>query len=78
MNLFGDYYLAETPENDLATQVQNTKQAIENMKYELARELGITLGADTSSRLNGTVGGEMTKRLVKLGEQYISNNIGNK
>jgi hypothetical protein len=30
MNLFGDYYLAETPENDLATQVQNTKQAIEN------------------------------------------------
>ena len=33
------------------------KQAIENMKYEIARELGITLGPDTSSRLNGTVGG---------------------
>ena len=58
--------------------VEGSKQAIENMKYEIARELGITLGADTSSRLNGTVGGEMTKRLVKLGEQYISNNIGNK
>ena len=58
--------------------VEGSRQAIENMKYEIARELGITLGADTSSRLNGTVGGEMTKRLVKLGEQYISNNIGNK
>ena len=48
------------------------KEAIENLKYEIARELGIKLGADTSSRLNGTVGGEMTKRLVKLGEEYLN------
>ena len=53
--------------------VPGAKQALENMKYEIARELGITLGADTTSRLNGTVGGEMTKRLVKLGEQYYAN-----
>lgn len=53
--------------------VEGSKQAIDNMKYEIARELGITLGADTSSRLNGTVGGEMTKRLVKLGQEYIAN-----
>lgn len=53
--------------------VPRAKQALENMKYEIARELGITLGADTTSRLNGTVGGEMTKRLVKLGEQYYAN-----
>ena len=51
--------------------VPGSKEAIENMKYEIARELGITLGADTSSRLNGTVGGEMTKRLVNIGKQYI-------
>ena len=51
--------------------VPGSKEAIENMKYEIARELGITLGAETSSRLNGTVGGEMTKRLVELGKQYI-------
>ena len=50
--------------------VPGSKQALENMKYEIARELGITLGADTSSRLNGIVGGEMTRRLVRLGEQY--------
>ena len=52
--------------------VPGAKQALESMKYEIARELGITLGADTSARLNGTVGGEMTKRLVRLGEQYYA------
>lgn len=50
--------------------VPGSKQAIENLKYEIAKELGITLGPDTTSRLNGTVGGEMTKRLVELGKQY--------
>lgn len=55
--------------------VPGSKQVLDNMKYEIARELGITLGADTTSRLNGTVGGEMTRRLVKLGEQYYSNNL---
>ena len=53
--------------------VPGSKELLDNLKYEIANELGITLGADTSSRLNGTVGGEMTKRLVKLGEQYYSN-----
>ena len=33
-------------------------------------KLVVNLGADTTSRLNGTVGGEMTRRLVKLGEEY--------
>lgn len=51
----------------------NSKRAIENLKYEISRELGINLGADTSSRLNGTVGGEMTRRLVNLGKQYYIN-----
>lgn len=53
--------------------VNGSKIAIENLKYEVARELGIQLGADTSSRLNGSVGGEMTKRLVNLGKQYYTN-----
>lgn len=53
--------------------VPGSKQAIENLKYEIASELGITLGADTTSRLNGTVGGEMTRRLVRLGQQALEN-----
>ena len=52
--------------------VPGAKEVLENMKYEIARELGITLGADTTSRLNGTVGGEMTRRLVQLGHQSLS------
>jgi len=60
--------------------VPGSKNAIENLKYEIANELGIKLGPDTSSRLNGTVGGYMTKKLVQLGEQYYSsvNNYTNK
>lgn len=54
--------------------VPGSKQSLENMKYEIARELGINLGADTTSRLNGTVGGEMTKRLVNIGKKYYGIN----
>ena len=53
--------------------VLGSKQVLENLKYEIASELGIRLGADQTSRLNGTVGGEMTRRLVNLGKQYYVN-----
>ena len=51
--------------------VPGAKQAIDQMKYEIANELGVTLGPDTPSRLNGSVGGEITKRLVQMGEQNM-------
>lgn len=51
--------------NKLVTS--SSKEILDNMKYEIAREFGVTLGPDTSSRLNGSVGGEITKRLVNLG-----------
>ena len=44
------------------------------MKYEIASEFGVNLGADTTSRANGSVGGEITKRLVKMAEQQFSGN----
>jgi hypothetical protein len=49
----------------------NAKQAIEQMKYEIANEFGVTLGADATARANGQVGGEITKRLVKMGESQL-------
>ena len=52
--------------------VPGSKKALENLKYEIANELGISLGADQTSRLNGSVGGEMTKRLVELGKKYYN------
>ena len=47
------------------------KQAIDQMKYEIANEFGVNLGPDATSRANGTVGGEITKRLVKMGESQL-------
>ncbi len=51
--------------------VNGSKDALNNMKYEIACELGVTLGPDTTSKMNGSVGGYMTKRLVELGKQSI-------
>ena len=51
--------------------VPGAKQAIERMKYEIASEFGVNLGPDATSRANGSVGGEITKRLVQMGEQHI-------
>ena len=54
--------------------VPGAKQAIERMKDEIANELGVNLGPDATSRANGSVGGEITKRLVKLGQNQLSGN----
>ncbi|HHU28054.1 TPA: alpha/beta-type small acid-soluble spore protein [bacterium] len=55
------------------TRNQNTsnknKRATDPMKYEIANEFGVELGPDTTARANGSVGGEITKRLVSYGKQ---------
>ena len=51
--------------------VSGVEQALEQMKYEIAQEFGVQLGADTTSRANGSVGGEITKRLVSMAEQQL-------
>lgn len=42
--------------------------SMDNMKYEIASEFGVHLGPDATSRANGRVGGEITKRLVDKGK----------
>ena len=37
---------------------------LDNMKAEIANEFGVNLGPDATARQNGSVGGEITKRLV--------------
>ncbi|MBV6738315.1 MULTISPECIES: alpha/beta-type small acid-soluble spore protein [Priestia] len=51
--------------------VYGAQQAIDQMKYEIASEFGVNLGPDTTSRANGSVGGEITKRLVQMAEQQL-------
>ena len=51
--------------------VPGAQQALDQMKYEIAQEFGVQLGAEASSRANGSVGGEITKRLVKMAESQL-------
>ena len=52
-------------------RVPGAQQALDQMKYEIAQEFGVQLGAEASSRANGSVGGEITKRLVQTAEQQL-------
>ncbi len=57
--------------------VPEAKQALNNMKFEIARELGINMkqgdNGDLSSRENGYVGGYMVKRLIQQAENQMAN-----
>ncbi|ALA54329.1 alpha/beta-type small acid-soluble spore protein [Shouchella clausii] len=61
--------MANSNSNNLV--VPGVQQALDQMKYEIASEFGVNLGADTTSRANGSVGGEITKRLVAQAEQQL-------
>ncbi|PFH91160.1 alpha/beta-type small acid-soluble spore protein [Bacillus sp. AFS088145] len=51
--------------------VDGAESALNQMKYEIATEFGVNLGPDSTSRANGSVGGEITKRLVQMAEQSL-------
>ena len=63
----------QTTGNNSSNQLvaPGAQQAIDQMKYEIAQEFGVQLGPDATSRSNGSVGGEITKRLVQMAEQQI-------
>lgn len=49
--------------------VPEAKQAMENLKYEVANDLNVNLkkgyNGDLTSKENGSVGGEMVKRMIQ-------------
>jgi len=56
--------------------VPQARQALDQLKFEVARELGIPnyqgyLG-DVPSRLNGAVGGNMVRRMIAFAEQHLA------
>ncbi|MDC3417084.1 alpha/beta-type small acid-soluble spore protein [Aquibacillus salsiterrae] len=53
--------------------VPGAENAMNNMKEEIANEFGVELGADTTARANGSVGGEMVKRMIQFAEQNMKN-----
>ncbi len=57
--------------------VPEAKQALNQMKFEIANELGLSNydsvdKGNLSARQNGYVGGYMTKRLVEMAEKQMS------
>ena len=58
------------------TVVPEAKGALNQMKYEIASELGINLkqgyNGDLPSRQAGYIGGYMTKRLIEQAERAMS------
>jgi len=58
------------------TLVPQAKEALNRFKYEVANELGVPLkqgyNGDLTSKQNGSVGGEMDKRMIKAQEQAMS------
>ncbi len=65
----GEREMANNSSNQLV--VPGVQQALDQMKYEIASEFGVQLGPDSTSRANGSVGGEITKRLVQMAEQQL-------
>lgn len=63
--------------NGGSINVPEARAALNNMKYEIARELGINLkqggyNGDLTSRENGYVGGYMVKRLIEQAERQMA------
>ena len=61
-----------TKNSTMKMRVPGAKQAIDKMKYEIANEFGVNLGPDATSRANGTVGGEITRRLVQKDQMLLA------
>ena len=63
-------------QNGKTQMVPEARQALSDMKFEIARELGVNLkqgyNGDLSSRENGYVGGYMVKRLIEQAERQMA------
>ncbi|MBS6475900.1 MAG: alpha/beta-type small acid-soluble spore protein [Clostridiales bacterium] len=53
--------------------VPEAKQAMDNLKYEVAQQMGVNLkqgyNGDLTSKQAGSVGGEMVKRMIQSYEK---------
>ena len=68
--------MANNQNGSSRVNVPQAKGALNNMKYEIARELGVNLkqgyNGDLTSREAGYVGGYMVKRLVEQAESQMA------
>jgi hypothetical protein len=79
-NMQGQQGAQSGSNNSNRVVVPEAKGALNNMKYEIASELGINLkkgyNGDLPSRQAGYIGGYMTKRLIEQAERAMSQQQG--
>jgi hypothetical protein len=61
--------------------IPQASQALEQLKYEVAQELGIQIPQDNyygymATRDTGAIGGNMVRRMVQIAEQQIAGQFG--
>jgi hypothetical protein len=61
--------------------VPQANQALDQLKYEVAQELGIQIPQDgyygnMATRDTGSIGGAITRRLVQIAEQTLAGQSG--
>lgn len=68
--------MANQQGNNSSTTVPEAREALNNMKFEIARELGINFkqgyNGDLSSKENGYVGGYMVKKLIEQAQRQMA------
>lgn len=61
-------------------EVPQAREALDRFKMEIANELGVPLkqgyNGDLTSKQNGSVGGEMVRRMIRQQEQQMSGQQG--
>ncbi len=72
----GQQQQGQSSSNTNTHVVPEAKNALNNMKHEIANELGINLkqgyNGDLTSRQAGYIGGYMVKRMIEQQEQSMS------
>ncbi|MBE6036552.1 MAG: alpha/beta-type small acid-soluble spore protein [Clostridiales bacterium] len=68
--------------NNNSKSIPNAKNALKNMKTEVANELGLSNyqsmdKGNLTARQNGYVGGYMTKKLIDMAEQQLAGSSSN-
>ena len=51
--------------------VPGAHEAVDQLKMEIANELGVNFGRKATAEENGAVGGEITKRLIAQAKQSL-------
>ena len=69
-------------QNRNTANVPESREALDNMKYEVAQEMGVNLkkgyNGDLTAKENGTVGGNMVKKMIEAQERQMSGQTQNR